>query len=39
MVNTYFAFSQFLIIWTGNLPSEIAWYLRRMNSGWHRWHW
>ncbi len=34
MVNTYFAFSQFLIIWTGNLPSEIAWYLRRMNSGW-----
>ena len=34
MVNTYFAFSQFLIIWTGNLPSEISWYLRRMNSGW-----
>ena len=34
MVNTYFAFSQFLIIWTGNLPSEITWYLRRMNSGW-----
>jgi hypothetical protein len=34
MVNTYFALSQFLIIWTGNLPSEISWYLRRMNYGW-----
>jgi hypothetical protein len=34
MVNTYFALSQFLIIWTGNLPSEITWYLRRMNYGW-----
>jgi hypothetical protein len=34
MVNTYFALSQFLIIWTGNLPSEISWYLRRLNYGW-----
>ena len=34
MVNTYFAFSQFLIIWSGNLPSEIHWYLRRLNGGW-----
>jgi hypothetical protein len=34
MVNTYFALSQFIIIWTGNLPSEITWYLRRMNGGW-----
>jgi hypothetical protein len=34
MVNTYFALSQFLIIWTGNLPSEISWYLRRTNYGW-----
>jgi hypothetical protein len=34
MVNTYFALSQFLIIWSGNLPSEITWYLRRINGGW-----
>ena len=34
MVNAYFAFSQFLIIWSGNLPSEITWYLRRLNGGW-----
>jgi hypothetical protein len=34
MVNAYFAFSQFLIIWSGNLPSEISWYLRRLRGGW-----
>jgi hypothetical protein len=34
MVNAYFAFSQFLIIWSGNLPSEISWYLRRLGGGW-----
>lgn len=34
MVNAYFAFSQFLIIWSGNLPSEITWYLRRLGAGW-----
>jgi hypothetical protein len=34
MVNAYFAFSQFLIIWSGNLPSEISWYLRRLGVGW-----
>jgi hypothetical protein len=34
MVNAYFAFSQFLIIWSGNLPSEITWYLRRLAGGW-----
>lgn len=30
----YVAFSQLLIIWAGNLPSEIAWYLRRSEPGW-----
>jgi hypothetical protein len=34
MVNTYFALSQFLIIWSGNLPSEITWYVRRLKDGW-----
>jgi hypothetical protein len=34
MVWTYFNFSQWLIIWAGNLPEEIPWYVRRMNGGW-----
>src|SRR4029078_10109612 len=27
MLNIYLAFGQFLIIWSGNLPEEIPWYL------------
>jgi hypothetical protein len=34
MLWAYFAFSQYLIIWSGNLPAEIAWYLHRMQTGW-----
>ncbi|HKS27548.1 MAG TPA: hypothetical protein VJS44_06995 [Pyrinomonadaceae bacterium] len=34
MLWAYFGFSQFLLIWYGNLPEEIPWYLRRMRSGW-----
>jgi hypothetical protein len=34
MVWAYFNFSQWLIIWAGNLPSEITFYLRRINGGW-----
>ena len=34
MVWAYFSFSQFLIIWAGNLPSEIPWYKVRLNNGW-----
>jgi len=34
MVWAYFSFSQLLIIWSGNLPDEITWYLRRLNGGW-----
>jgi hypothetical protein len=34
MVWAYFSFSQFLIIWAGNLPEEIPWYLTRMRGGW-----
>ena len=30
----YLSFSQFLITWSGNLPNEIPWYLRRMRGGW-----
>ena len=34
MLWAYFSFSQFLIIWSANLPEEIPWYLRRMGGGW-----
>jgi hypothetical protein len=34
MVWAYFSFSQWLIIWSGNLPEEITWYVRRLNGGW-----
>lgn len=34
MLWAYFAFSQFLIIWSGNLPEEIHWYLVRMRGAW-----
>ncbi len=34
MVWAYFNFSQFLIIWSGNLPEETSWFLTRMKNGW-----
>jgi len=34
MLWAYFSFSQFLIIWSGNLPEEIPWYMRRLFGGW-----
>ena len=34
MLWSYFAFSQFLIIWSGNLPEEIGWYLPRIHGAW-----
>jgi hypothetical protein len=33
MLWAYFSFSQFLIIWAGNLPEEIPFYLRRFDGG------
>jgi hypothetical protein len=30
----YTSFSQFLIIWSGNIPEETPWYLRRTAGGW-----
>ena len=30
----YLSFSQFLIIWSANLPEEIPWYLKRQTGGW-----
>jgi hypothetical protein len=34
MVWTYFTLSQFIIIWSANLPSEISWYIRRLDGDW-----
>lgn len=34
MLWAYLAFSQYLIIWSGNLPEEIPWYLHRTAGGW-----
>jgi hypothetical protein len=34
MVWAYFSFSQFLIIWSANLPSEITWYELRLAGKW-----
>lgn len=36
MLWAYVTFSQFLIIWSGNLPREISWYLHRGSGGWPR---
>src|SRR6266851_5589218 len=33
MLWAYFNFSQFLLIWAGNLPEEIPFYLKRMRGG------
>jgi hypothetical protein len=34
MLWAYMHLSQFLIIWAGNLPEEIPWYIRRTHGGW-----
>jgi hypothetical protein len=34
MLWAYFAFSQLLIIWSGNLPEEITFYRSRLNGQW-----
>jgi hypothetical protein len=34
MLNIYLNFGQFLIIWSGNLPGEINWYLDRIRGSW-----
>jgi hypothetical protein len=31
---TYFNFSQYMLIWIGNLPEEIPYYLKRTRGGW-----
>ena len=35
MLWAYFALSQFIIIWSGNLPEEIGFYADRLTGGWN----
>lgn len=34
MLWAYISFSQFLIVWSGNLPEETPWYIHRLHHGW-----
>ena len=34
MLWAYCAFSQYLIIWSANIPEEVAYYVRRTGAGW-----
>ncbi len=34
MLWAYLAYSQFLIIWSGNLPEEVTYYVRRLHTDW-----
>ncbi len=34
MLWTYMMFAQLLLVWSGNLPEEISWYLHRCEGGW-----
>lgn len=34
MLNIYLTFAEFLIIWSGNIPDELPWYLNRIHGGW-----
>lgn len=34
MLWCYIAFAQFLIVWSGNLPKETTWFIRRTHGGW-----
>ncbi|MDA8015939.1 MAG: hypothetical protein MPN21_00715 [Thermoanaerobaculia bacterium] len=35
MVWGYFNASQIIIIWSGNLPEEVGWYIHRSTGGWY----
>jgi hypothetical protein len=34
MLWAYMNFAQLLITWSGNLPEEVVWYIKRWNGGW-----
>jgi hypothetical protein len=32
----YIGFAQYIVIWSGNIPREVAWYVPRTRAGWGR---
>ncbi|MBZ6075702.1 hypothetical protein [Microvirga puerhi] len=36
---TYFAFMQYIITWSGNLPQGVLWYKRQSSEGWSHVEW
>jgi hypothetical protein len=34
LLAAYLSFAQYLIIWAGNLPEEVTWYVRRRDTSW-----
>jgi hypothetical protein len=34
MLNIYLTFAEFLIIWSGNIPDEVTYYLKRIHGDW-----
>lgn len=34
MLNIYLTFAEFLIIWSGNVPDEVSYYIHRIQGGW-----
>lgn len=34
MLWAYVSLSQFLIVWSANLPEEVPWYIQRLSGGW-----
>ena len=34
MLNIYLTFAEFLIIWSGNIPDELTYYLKRIHGDW-----
>jgi hypothetical protein len=34
MLNIYLTFAEFLIIWSGNIPDELQYYVHRIQGGW-----
>ncbi|MBX3013355.1 MAG: hypothetical protein KF832_17680 [Caldilineaceae bacterium] len=39
MIWAYFAYSQFLVIWSADLPEEAIWYYHRIQGGWQTVAW
>lgn len=39
MLWAYIAFTEYLIVWAGNIPEETSWFIRRFHAGWGAFAW